>query len=254
MEENKLFLNNNKFIMKRKVLTIILTALMVMCIMPTYTASAASIEIKKDCFAAQDFVAPLPKAEWYKTIPLPEHNQVIAKHEELMDAVNAVPVTISVLKPIGSYFITAYCTCSKCCWPSTGMTASGTTCHYEDNPWVPTTCAIDRSIHHFGDTFYLKSEGRMYVAEDTGSAVKGKHIDIYFPDHSYVQRYGSHWETVYTVNYITYDSDFEVDFHSNDTIDLTYRLYHYRRPNTPIIQNFCPKVITLDKDLLNVGD
>ena len=240
--------------MRRKVLTIILVTLLTVGMLPTNTTSAASIEIKQEFYSAQDFVAPIPKSDWYQTIPLPEHNQVIDKHEELLETIQSVPITVYVLRPLGTYYITAYCSCSKCCWPSTGMTASGTTVHYEENPWDPTTCAIDRKLHNFGDTFYLKSEDRLYIAEDTGSAVKGKHIDLYFPDHSYVQSYGSHYEMVYTVEEVTFDSDLEFDLFVNESFDISYRYYHYRRSRLPIVQNFCPKIITFDKELLNVGD
>ena len=61
------------------------------------------------------------------------------------------------------------------------MTASGATCHKGN----PTTCAIDPKLHDFGDLFYIAEFDQVYVAEDTGSAVKGKHLDLYFWDDEY---------------------------------------------------------------------
>ena len=97
-------------------------------------------------------------------------------------------------QPIGRYYITAYShleTGSK-------ITASGTTCH-EGNI---TTCAADvPKYFRFGD--YIEVGGRIYRVEDTGSAVKKKHIDIYLggSDIKRVKYYNSHYETIYKVTF-----------------------------------------------------
>ena len=93
--------------------------------------------------------------------------------------------------PIGRYFITAYShmeTGSK-------ITASGSTVHQG----TITTCAADPKYHKFGE--YLEIGGRIYRVEDTGSAVKKRHIDIYIPELKKVQRYNSHYETIYRVEF-----------------------------------------------------
>ena len=93
-------------------------------------------------------------------------------------------------EPIGKYYITAYShleTGSK-------LTASGTTVHQGNI----TTCAADvPKYFHFGD--YIEVGGQIYRVEDTGSAVKKKHIDIYIPDLKTVKNYPSHYETIYKV-------------------------------------------------------
>lgn len=94
-------------------------------------------------------------------------------------------------EPIGRYFITAYNhleTGSK-------ITASGKTCH----EGLITTCAADPRYHKFGE--YLEVGGRVYVVEDTGSAVKKRHIDIYFANYKTMARYNSHYETIYRVTW-----------------------------------------------------
>ena len=94
-------------------------------------------------------------------------------------------------EPIGRYFITAYNhleTGSK-------ITASGKTCH----DGLITTCAADPRYHKFGE--YLEVGGRVYVVEDTGSAVKKRHIDIYFANYKTMARYSSHYETIYRVTW-----------------------------------------------------
>lgn len=93
--------------------------------------------------------------------------------------------------PIGRYYITAYNhkeTCSK-------ITASGKTVH----EGTITTCAADPKYHKFGE--YLEIGGRLYIVEDTGSAVKRRHIDLYFKDYKAMSRYNSHYETIYRVEF-----------------------------------------------------
>lgn len=97
------------------------------------------------------------------------------------------PTTEMKLTSLGTYYITGY-TSSECGGSTT--TASGATCHkasYEDRLTEPTTCAIDQKLHDFGDLFYIAEFDTVYVAEDTGSAVKGKHLDLYYFDSEYSQ-------------------------------------------------------------------
>ena len=99
-------------------------------------------------------------------------------------------------------YITAYCNCSKCCTYANQATASGVYPHYSDDPEEPTTCAIDPRYYRFGDLFMI--DGKIYVAEDTGSAVKGRHWDLYQEDHSSVQSFDSHYADVYRVTIHTH--------------------------------------------------
>ena len=94
-------------------------------------------------------------------------------------------------EPIGRYYITAYNhleTGSK-------LTASGKTCH----EGTITTCAADPRYHKFGE--YLEIDGRLYVVEDTGSAVKKKHIDLYFASYKKMVRYNSNYQQIYKVTW-----------------------------------------------------
>lgn len=95
--------------------------------------------------------------------------------------------------PIGRYYITAYNheeTGSK-------KTASGAICH----EGTITTCAADvwGGYFKFGD--YIEVDGRIYKVEDTGSAVKKKHIDLYFASYKAMARYGSNYQTIYRVEF-----------------------------------------------------
>lgn len=91
---------------------------------------------------------------------------------------------------LGKYTCTAYCGCRKCNGKYYGCrTASGT------KPKAGRTIAVDpRKIK-------LKSKvminGRVYTAEDTGGAIKGKKIDIFFSTHKKCKKFGRKKMKVY---------------------------------------------------------
>ena len=96
--------------------------------------------------------------------------------------------TNGVGKSLGVFTLTGYCTCKKCCgkWSPevTGKqsyTAMGTT------PTMNRTIAVDPAIIPLGTWVEINLPGvgwQTFRAEDTGSGVNGKHIDIYAGSHS----------------------------------------------------------------------
>lgn len=90
---------------------------------------------------------------------------------------------------LGTYTLTAYCNCAKCCGKAVGKTASGTI------PKSKHTIAADTKLLPYGTVVFIK--GQRYVVEDCGSAVKGKHIDIFFDTHSEALRFGTKKAEVY---------------------------------------------------------
>ena len=130
---------------------------------------------------------------------------VYVHHQTLITVLETTPVFYNVepkdleeynclmyaKESLGRYYITAYNhleTGSK-------LTASGKTCH----EGLITTCAADPRYHKFGE--YLEIDGRLYVVEDTGSAVKRRHIDLYFANYKSMARYGSNYQTIYKVSW-----------------------------------------------------
>lgn len=89
---------------------------------------------------------------------------------------------------LGTFYITAYCGCSKCSGGH-NKTASGTT------PTEGRTIAADTSILPFGSQVVI--DGVVYTVEDRGSGVCGNHIDIFFATHEDALAYGSKSVTVY---------------------------------------------------------
>lgn len=122
---------------------------------------------------------------------------------------------------IGTYFITAYCP-SECGYngenyPAGWTTASGEICHradWEDRLWSPTTCAIDRSIHSFGDMFYIEEFDRVFIAEDTGPGVNGRHLDLFYEEYDDVVSFPTGYYAVYSVWYE------EVDYYPDGDVIL----------------------------------
>ncbi len=97
---------------------------------------------------------------------------------------------------IGDFDITAYCTCHICCHPydpeCTGKpshTASGTT------PTEGRTIAVDPSVIPLGTKVYFNNH--TYVAEDTGGAIKGNRIDLFFNSHQAALAWGRKTLPVY---------------------------------------------------------
>ncbi len=78
--------------------------------------------------------------------------------------------------------VTAYCSCPKCCGKySSGYTASGT------KATAGRTVAASSSFA-FGTKLLIN--GKQYVVEDRGSAIKGNRIDMYFDSHSEALAWG----------------------------------------------------------------
>lgn len=80
-----------------------------------------------------------------------------------------------------TYKITAYCSCSKCCGKTNGITASGTKATQGRTVAAPSKFA-------FGTK--LNIGGQIYTVEDRGGAIKGNKIDIYVSSHSAALQWG----------------------------------------------------------------
>lgn len=89
---------------------------------------------------------------------------------------------------------TAYCSCPKCCgvWSEDHPSRIGT--DYEQTTYTGTEPTEGRTIAVDPDVIPLGSEviidGKIYVAEDIGGAIKGNHIDIYFDSHEEALEWG----------------------------------------------------------------
>lgn len=92
--------------------------------------------------------------------------------------------------------VTHYCTCSDCCGWGTGITASGV----RATPGVKV--AVDPSVIPLGSDVlvdYGDGEIQYYRADDTGSGVKGNHIDVCLASHEEAVQAGVTTATVWWV-------------------------------------------------------
>lgn len=165
----------------------ILILILVFSVLIPFRAKQDVAELRK-CRPTLTMVIPIPLPNAEFCFQCAE-NRAIAKTlidgnfalKERIDSLEFPTVDV-VLTSLGTYYITGY-TSLEC--GGSVMTASGATVHKDDSSMTnPTTCAIDPALHDFGDLFYLENFG-YYIAEDTGSAVRGKHLDLYFHDGEY---------------------------------------------------------------------
>ena len=91
-------------------------------------------------------------------------------------------------KIIKNCTITAYCGCKSCSGKWGNLTSTGKTCT------ANRTVAVDPTVIPLGSK--LEVNGKTYIAEDTGSAVKGNHVDIYFSTHSETTKWGKRYMDV----------------------------------------------------------
>ncbi len=91
----------------------------------------------------------------------------------------------------GTYKITFYCSCSKCCGKSNGITASGTKVK------EGRTVAVSRSKIKLGSKLFIEGLGN-FIAEDTG--VSGNTIDVFVNSHAKAYQMGVRYCTVYQLN------------------------------------------------------
>ena len=90
---------------------------------------------------------------------------------------------------LGKFTLTAYCSCKKCCgrW-SPEVTGRPSTTESGTHPVQGRTVAVDKRVIPLGT--HLMINGHEYIAEDTGSAVDGNHIDVYFSSHTEARNFG----------------------------------------------------------------
>lgn len=90
---------------------------------------------------------------------------------------------------LGVFRLTAYCPCKKCNGKWSGKPT------YSGAIAVPgITIAVDKDIIPIGKI--VKINGNDYIAQDTGSAIKGNRIDIFMTSHEDAKKFGVQYAEV----------------------------------------------------------
>lgn len=101
------------------------------------------------------------------------------------------------LQYLGEFKITYYCACERCCgrW-SDGITSTGTTATQGR------TIAVDPSVIPYGtevEIVYQDGSAERFLAEDCGSAIVNRRIDIFRNSHDEALEFGVTSASVYVV-------------------------------------------------------
>lgn len=93
---------------------------------------------------------------------------------------------------LGTFEITGYCSCDACC----GVKAAKLT-KSETVPRASHTVAADLEVLPMGTRIMI--DGVIYQVEDTGKAIRGRVVDIFFDTHQEALEFGRQEKTVYLV-------------------------------------------------------
>ena len=141
----------------------------------------------------------------------------LSNHEPTPEPVivEAIPVEAAELTPevviedepaaepiyMGEFTLTAYCSCSKCC----GKWASDRPVDEDGNEIVigssgevlrsDYSIAVDPDVIPYGSIVIIN--GKEYEAQDTGGAITGSRIDVYFDSHEEALKFGRQAADVY---------------------------------------------------------
>lgn len=94
---------------------------------------------------------------------------------------------------LGNYKLTFYCPCAACNGVAGAQTASGTT------PTEGRTIAVDSSVIPLGSRVYIDGYG-VFIAEDTGGAIKNNKIDVFVSSHSRAYDLGVKYADIYLLD------------------------------------------------------
>lgn len=99
-------------------------------------------------------------------------------------------------KKSATFIVTHYCGCEKCCgkWSGGSESEAYGALGRKLKPYQ--SVAVDKDVIPLG-TILNSSEGLQYIAEDTGSGVKGYHIDLFIGNHEEALRLGVQEITLY---------------------------------------------------------
>ena len=107
------------------------------------------------------------------------------------------------LVSLGEFRLTAYCSCELCCGEyalNRPVDENGKEIVYGSTGtrlFEGVSIAVDPNVIQYGSEVVIGDH--TYIAQDTGGAIIGNSIDIYFEDHQRALNFGEQYEEVYLV-------------------------------------------------------
>jgi 3D (Asp-Asp-Asp) domain-containing protein len=104
-------------------------------------------------------------------------------------------------RELGQFELTAYCSCPECCgkWAKNRpIDERGNEIVYGASGEILTegiSIAVDPDVIPYGSIIDIN--GNKYRADDTGGAIRGSRIDIYFADHEQAKQFGVQYADVF---------------------------------------------------------
>lgn len=151
---------------------------------------SAEVEIQK-IYDIKEFTfseAVVDETEEKSVVEKPEESQVVLESKK---------------ESLGEFKLTAYCSCEKCCGKcalNRPKDENGKDIVYGSTGTVlvaGTSIAVDPSVIPYGSK--VEINGHTYEAHDTGGAIKGNRIDVYFDSHQDALNFGVQYAEVFLV-------------------------------------------------------
>lgn len=132
--------------------------------------------------------AKMPMPQESRTLEAPQNGE-----KYVVQAISAETASVRPWHVIDNAKVYHYCACNKCCGksvdnPAYGVTRSGTIAT------AGRTIAVDPEIIPLGAEVVI--DGKTYIAEDTGGAIKGYTVDVYCESHAEAVEKGVYQATI----------------------------------------------------------
>lgn len=148
------------------------------------------VEIQRIEISSKVIKEPVNKIVEVKTIQVSSRGaERVATTNPALTASTKLAKSVEGITPIVKNFNTsAYCSCSKCCGKSTGITASGA----RATAWYTLAAG---SGYKIGTVIYIpafakKPNGGWFVVQDRGGAISNSKLDVYMDSHSQALQFG----------------------------------------------------------------
>lgn len=148
------------------------------------------VEIQRIEISSKVIKEPVNKIVEVKTIQVSSRGgERVATTNPALTASTKLAKSVEGITPIVKNFNTsAYCSCSKCCGKSTGITASGA----RATAWYTLAAG---SGYKIGTVIYIpafadKPNGGWFIVQDRGGAISNSKLDVYMDSHSQALQFG----------------------------------------------------------------